>query len=174
MIPSLWKPRARKLKQKREKKKRKHWIQTPYWYFCRKCIFALYDFFCFCFGHSASKSIWLSNSILLFFMSNQMLCFYLNYARRNLCNISWNVCLNFFFSFGIHSLSGKGSWVFCMLIVELLLPFPILLHLFFLITFLSFLVSTKILALLLSWAATFEVLLTSLHWFLNPRVTSLG
>ena len=41
--------------------------------------------------------IWLSNSILLFhsnFVLYQM-CFTLNYARRNLCNVSGTVCVKF-------------------------------------------------------------------------------
>ena len=66
--------------------------------------------------------MWLSNSffsilficlfihLLLCVEEHQMLCFLLNYAQRNLCNIGWNVSVKFI-SFKINSLLW-GKWLF--------------------------------------------------------------
>ena len=58
-VPEIWSKR-------KKKKKRELWIQPPYWYFCRKFVFVMYNFFCF--GPTASKYICLSNSMLLFYL----------------------------------------------------------------------------------------------------------
>ena len=97
IIPSLWKPHARNLKQKKEKRKENFYIKHHIGISVKKLFLYCTTFLCF--GPSASKSIWLSSSIILFcfilFVLNQMLYFYLNYERRNLCNVSGNVCVKF-------------------------------------------------------------------------------
>ena len=66
-VPEIW--------IKERKKKRELWIQTPYWYFCKRWFFVMYKFSLY--RSNVAKFIWLSNSILLFyiFVLNQILCF---------------------------------------------------------------------------------------------------
>ena len=174
IIPSLRKPRAGNLKQKKEKKKRELWIQTPYWSFYFKKLFLYCTTFFIRFGPTVICPFdfpILSFYFILYLGFNQMLCFYLNYAQWNLCY----VCIKFI-SFEINSLLWDKSvchWnivgFFCMSIFKLLLPFPFLIRLFYYLYF-----SLLPYGLLLSWTAKFEALLTSLLLFLNTRVARSG